>query len=614
MKKSKKEAKKKSKYNDRVHHDEHYDNYYNLEEEEEAELQSNDKKDNGDGEDHVEEEEIEEDTEDEDVYLPLSQMGSSARNERRRRRKEAHHLHPPLPMTKAQEWRIDGNGHSNNHRHATLPSSENAAWRRNGQWKATTTLLTAKKMKVEEISRGGEVGGKNGRKRIDDRDDNDHVSDGDGENVDNIVQGTRGVGNTRKKRNRTRDWDRLFRHRLLLPVNFDRVCPPQDCGCGDVDADFGKNTDAVDVSFEGTTALTTTENDEQCNMWDLLGDVVDEDLIEIDVADLDEKDAEFPRSDGDDGRLGRQSQRRMKVQSRCLPYSDDELYFVGRQQEVMDVGNKDAIVVTGSGSYSTATKSRETRSLNSLRGRIEAANVVVQSRAPSYIEFRAKVWHPELSSYPSLPGICNDDDVSTPTDDRAPSISCTSAIDYQSQRTFVMIPPRSKPHASSRSAQEFLKALQSAAVEAYASVAAERLTGNESGLDMIGDNNKNGNLNTEPSVVVMEFLAIIRESRERPQMSPFHLMKKVWTLIALIASRCKDGEKLGRDLAAKFDEFLPDGYSMTSSNLLLLKGIPRTCTATKGIDGDPDLVKGCARTEEIFHSVLNTNSKSPSNE
>ena len=101
----------------------------------------------------------------------------------------------------------------------------------------------------------------------------------------------------------------------------------------------------------------------------------------------------------------------------------------------------------------------------------------------------------------------------------------------------------------------------------------------------------------------MEFLAIVAESRGRPQASPFHLMKKVWTLIASVAYRCKDGAKLGNALAAKFDVFLPNGYSMASSNLLVLEGTLRTGTGTGTAvvdDGDKDLAEGCARTEEEY--------------
>ena len=242
------------------------------------------------------------------------------------------------------------------------------------------------------------------------------------------------------------------------------------------------------------------------------------------------------------------------------------------------------------------------RSLDFLRGRIEAADALVQSSAPSYIEFRAKAWHPELSSPPSLRGFRDDDVFLTPADDKAPhSRVRTTAIDYRSQRTFVAIPPRSKPHSSSGLAREFLEALHSAAMEAFSSVASdERTTSYGPGSDNFDDNNYDRKRNTKPLFVVMEFLAIIRESREKPQSSPFHLMKKVWTLIATVASRCKDGEKLGNDLAAKFDGFLPDGYSMVSSNLLLLEGTPRMCTVKNGSNDDQDLIKGCARTEEEY--------------
>ena len=98
----------------------------------------------------------------------------------------------------------------------------------------------------------------------------------------------------------------------------------------------------------------------------------------------------------------------------------------------------------------------------------------------------------------------------------------------------------------------------------------------------------------------MEFLAIVAESRERPQTSPFHLIKKVWTLIASVVSRCKDGAKLGNALAKKFDVFLPDGYSMASSNLLVLESSLQTCTATTELKGDKGIIEGCARTEEEF--------------
>jgi hypothetical protein len=218
------------------------------------------------------------------------------------------------------------------------------------------------------------------------------------------------------------------------------------------------------------------------------------------------------------------------------------------------------------------------RSLEFLRGRIEAADALVQTKAPSYIEFQAKVWHPELLS--ASPGVVKENDGVNAHDEGVPSTMSTAAIDYRSHRTFVAIAPRSKPHASSASAGEFLTALQSAAVEASSSVAGRR--------------------NPRPSDAVMEFLAIVAESRERPQTSPFHLMKKVWTLIASVASRCKDGAKLGNCLAEKFDVFLPDGYSMASSNLLVLEGNLQACTATTDFNGDKDFIEGCARTEEEF--------------
>ncbi len=60
-------------------------------------------------------------------------------------------------------------------------------------------------------------------------------------------------------------------------MNFDRARPPLDCGNDDVDAEFGRNADAVDVLLGGTMSQTTADNNEQINLWDYgaTGDIVD---------------------------------------------------------------------------------------------------------------------------------------------------------------------------------------------------------------------------------------------------------------------------------------------------------------------------------------------------
>mmetsp|Transcript_11681 Transcript_11681/g.25595 ORF Transcript_11681/g.25595 Transcript_11681/m.25595 type:complete len:150 (+) Transcript_11681:255-704(+) len=141
--------------------------------------------------------------------------------------------------------------------------------------------------------------------------------------------------------------------------------------------------------------------------------------------------------------------------------------------------------------------------------------------------------------------------------------------------------------------------------------------------------NANGNVNADnrANSVVMEFLAIIKESRssasipttkhsqqqqqqQPPQTTsphPFHLMKKVWTLILSIASQCSgtNANSLANDLAQKFDAFLPEGYSMVSSNLLLLEGslLQNGNQQQQGQDGGGGK-EGCARTEEEYIEVV----------
>ncbi len=212
-------------------------------------------------------------------------------------------------------------------------------------------------------------------------------------------------------------------------MNFDRARSPLDCGNDDIDAEFGRNADAVDVLLGGTTAQTTADNDEQINLWDYgaTGDIVD--------ADLGETITEFLPSNGDndDGnskkQWGQHRQQQMKIQNR-LPYFDNNLFILGHRYEVCQVGNKGVVAVTRSGLHKTTVRLREMRSLKSLRWQIDLADALVQSWVPSYIEFQEKVWHPKLLLLPLFPVVRYNVVVLTPTGDQVLLRKCTTVIDY----------------------------------------------------------------------------------------------------------------------------------------------------------------------------------------
>ena len=113
------------------------------------------------------------------------------------------------------------------------------------------------------------------------------------------------------------------------------------------------------------------------------------------------------------------------------------------------------------------------------------------------------------------------------------------------------------------------------------------------------------------SGVIMEFLSIIAESRSKPQNAPFHLMKRIWTLILSVASRCKNGTQLAQNLASKFDAFLPEGYSMMSSNLLFLQSQALHDRQLNEIEtranGNDNISSGerCARTKQFEGLIEN---------
>lgn len=66
---------------------------------------------------------------------------------------------------------------------------------------------------------------------------------------------------------------------------------------------------------------------------------------------------------------------------------------------------------------------------------------------------------------------------------------------------------------------------------------------------------------------------------------------------------------MGKELAAKFDVFLPEGYSMVSSNLLLLEGsLRKVCNDGRDEKNASEIVDvedlGCARTNEEYRGIV----------
>ena len=152
-----------------------------------------------------------------------------------------------------------------------------------------------------------------------------------------------------------------------------------------------------------------------------------------------------------------------------------------------------------------------------------------------------------------------------------------------------------------------MKALHSAALQAAASSSPSSFSPSSSSV------------NTDYATsVVMEFLSIIKRSRKaQPSLqSPFVLMKQVWKLILSITSKYetntnssnpgrmkKSRSTLANELAMKFDVFLPEGYSMVSSSLLLLEEAHNSHLPTRD-ENENGVEGGCARTEEEFTGML----------
>ncbi|KAL7486253.1 hypothetical protein ACHAW6_011837 [Cyclotella cf. meneghiniana] len=195
--------------------------------------------------------------------------------------------------------------------------------------------------------------------------------------------------------------------------------------------------------------------------------------------------------------------------------------------------------------------------ISSVQDQIRKADALIQSNAPSYLEYRSKGWM-DSGSIPT-----------TATDEK---------------RKLVPVPPSEKPHASSGAAQEFLSLLKSTALLAY--------------------NNSNPLANDK----VMEFLTIVKESRNNNAnnssiKNPYQLMKRIWKFIQSMThtiDQNEDNELLANELARKFDAFLPQGYSMLSQNYLWNK--------SGGIDEekkDVMFVESCARTYLAFSTMEN---------
>ncbi|KAL7466138.1 hypothetical protein ACHAXS_006433 [Conticribra weissflogii] len=212
------------------------------------------------------------------------------------------------------------------------------------------------------------------------------------------------------------------------------------------------------------------------------------------------------------------------IQSRTLPHAHNEQFWT-HQQYVNHDGRDDP----------NTTKPQTL----SLRDRIQRADMQIQLSEPSYLELKTKSW--------------------------------SSVRVVETETSMLAVAPSTKSFSSSNSAQDFLLALKSAAVEAR--------------------QNSNGN-DMNPTKIVLDFLNIVKEAKSDAHMTTFRLMHRVWSLIMSVVSRCDDGSNLGKKLASMFDAFLPQGYSMLSVNNLLLQRLKDHSSRM-----NLDLVEGCARTD-----------------
>jgi hypothetical protein len=195
---------------------------------------------------------------------------------------------------------------------------------------------------------------------------------------------------------------------------------------------------------------------------------------------------------------------------------------------------------------------RETAAVQSrikdMKDQIRIADTIIQNTAPAYLVHPSKCWMEVASN------------------------------DQDTQRPIIAVPASEKNHATTNSAEAFLSLLKSICMKAY--------------------NNSNETANH----YVVSFLGIIKDARSHKKplhSSPFKLMKQVWTLIKCVTEPLDEIEREAsrEKLKKKFDVFLPQGYSMLSSNYFMYKDLA-VCDATIG---DAGFVQSCARTYLRFN-------------
>ena len=343
----------------------------------------------------------------------------------------------------------------------------------------------------------------------------------------------------------------------------------------------------------------------------------------------------------------RQRRERLEIQSRHMPQSGNVFYWSCSKPSS---GSSRASKEGEKGPPGTSTDTPATLiRLHSLQRRVEREDVLIQSMAPSCIEFRAMQWGERTNTETSLThglsaatlpaaktglqlgtteqtklmsqGAEKSDDAIIRVND------CTNPlVDYTTQQTFFTLAPCKKSYATTKVAHDFLSALQNAAGEASATTTTARTSEKNISTLAAGSQIRFGNVENGrhldpktdtstsspyPLGVIMECLSIIAESRSKPQNAPFHLMKRIWTLILSVASRCKNGTQLAQNLASKFDAFLPEGYSMMSSNLLFLQSQALHDRQLNEIEtranGNDNISSGerCARTKQFEGLIEN---------
>ena len=360
-------------------------------------------------------------------------------------------------------------------------------------------------------------------------------------------------GNRRKTKKRRQ----LFRHRLVLPEFCSPGAPNNvnsaggDCGNeGGCDQHQQQPEQKVQAKVAAQKVLAFQYDDSLWDhSWDDESDEEDDTKVDIDVVDL------------------------LQVSSRKLPFSDTP---------VLNPPISDEASASKSKSANDSSGKEVPSRLLSLRERIEKADAAIQSKAPSSIEFGAKSWIDKTTASSSVARGSGNSDMRGSAQ-RLPNRQGNTTFIRRDQQSFFSIPPRAKPYPSTNSAQEFLTQLHSMASEAVAAGGSSPVS--------------------SANAVVMEFLTIVRESRVNPPQTPFHLMKKVWELILIVAPSKDGASGRANELAAKFDVFLPEGYSMVSSNLLILENIQRAnrkMSQAEGGEGE------CARTHKPFIGSLKT--------